>query len=129
MTGEAFEYAIKKDVRNNPIVREIDRERHREMWRSASVGAFVVAMLVFFVWHRINLLHEEVQFQDVQEELAAQQKINDQLRVSIASLHALAAIETRARQFGMVLPDLAQTEIIDRVITSQPPASSVLARR
>ena len=23
-----FEYAIKKDVRNNPIVREVDRERH-----------------------------------------------------------------------------------------------------
>jgi len=26
MTGETFEYAIKKDVRNNPIVREIDRD-------------------------------------------------------------------------------------------------------
>ena len=24
MTGETFEYAIKKDVRNNPIVREVD---------------------------------------------------------------------------------------------------------
>jgi hypothetical protein len=30
MTAETFEYAIKKDVRNNPIVREVDRERHRE---------------------------------------------------------------------------------------------------
>ena len=29
MTTETFEYAIKKDVRNNPIVREIDRERNR----------------------------------------------------------------------------------------------------
>ena len=34
MTAETFEYAIKKDVRNNPIVREVDRERHREMCRS-----------------------------------------------------------------------------------------------
>ena len=36
MSGETFEYAIKKDVRNNPIVREIERERHREMWRSVA---------------------------------------------------------------------------------------------
>ena len=25
-----FEYAIKKDVRNNPIVREVDGERHAD---------------------------------------------------------------------------------------------------
>jgi hypothetical protein len=47
MTGESFEYAIKKDVRNNPIVREVDRERHREMWRSGMVGLFLVGVLVF----------------------------------------------------------------------------------
>ena len=29
---EAFEYAIKKDVRNNPIVREVDEARQRELW-------------------------------------------------------------------------------------------------
>ena len=40
MTGESFEYEIKKDVRNNPIVREVDEERHREMWRSVVSGRF-----------------------------------------------------------------------------------------
>ena len=29
---ETFEYAIKKDVRNNPIVREVDERRQRELW-------------------------------------------------------------------------------------------------
>ena len=28
-----FEYAIKKDVRNNPIVREIDEERQQQLWQ------------------------------------------------------------------------------------------------
>ncbi len=45
MTGEAFEYAIKRDVRNNPIVREVDRERHRDMFRSTGVGVFLVVVL------------------------------------------------------------------------------------
>jgi hypothetical protein len=47
MTAETFEYAIKKDVRNNPIVREIDRERNREMVRSVGIGVFLVAVLLF----------------------------------------------------------------------------------
>ena len=37
---EPFEYAIKKDVRNNPIVREVDEERQREQWRSLAVAGF-----------------------------------------------------------------------------------------
>ena len=36
---EAFEYQIKKDIRNNPIVREVDQARVRELWRSTAVGA------------------------------------------------------------------------------------------
>ena len=28
---EAFEYQIKKDIRNNPIVREVDQARVREL--------------------------------------------------------------------------------------------------
>ena len=32
--AESFEYAIRKDVRNNPIVREVDEARQRELWKS-----------------------------------------------------------------------------------------------
>ncbi len=47
---ENFEYAIKKDVRNNAIVREVDESRQREMWKSAGVGAFLVGVLLFSAW-------------------------------------------------------------------------------
>ena len=43
---EPFEYAIKKDVRNNPIVREVDEDRQRELWKSVGVAAFLVAGIV-----------------------------------------------------------------------------------
>ena len=49
MTTETFEYAIKKDVRNNPIVRELDSERHREMWSGMAIGVFLVAAAVTLV--------------------------------------------------------------------------------
>ena len=40
--AEPFEYAIKKDVRNNPIIRVVDVEAQRDMWRNVTVGVFVV---------------------------------------------------------------------------------------
>ena len=39
---EAFEYAIRKDVRNNPIVREVDEARQRELWKSVGIAAFLL---------------------------------------------------------------------------------------
>ena len=42
MSGESFEWAIKKDVRNNPIVREVDERRMQEQWRSVAVGLLFV---------------------------------------------------------------------------------------
>ena len=36
--AEAFEYAIRKDVRNNPIVREVDDERQRELWKTLGMA-------------------------------------------------------------------------------------------
>jgi hypothetical protein len=50
MAAETFEYAIKKDVRNNPIVREIDRDHRRGMWRSVGVGTVLVSTILFWAW-------------------------------------------------------------------------------
>ena len=55
MSGESFEWAIKKDVRNNPIVREVDLERHRDMWRSVACSVLFVAVLLFAAWQQFSL--------------------------------------------------------------------------
>ena len=44
--AEAFEYAVRKDVRNNPIVREVDAERQTEMWKTAGLWALLVLAVV-----------------------------------------------------------------------------------
>ena len=43
------EYAIKKDIRNNPIVREIDWQQKQEFLRTVCVGGLIVMMVIFFV--------------------------------------------------------------------------------
>src|SRR5215204_5537870 len=105
MTGEPFEYAIKKDVRNNPIVREIDDERHREMWRSVTIGVFLVVVLVFFAWRRFELIRHGYELGDLQEARLAQEKENEQLRLELETLRSPHRIEQMARRhLRMVTP-------------------------
>ena len=42
MSGIDFEYAIKKDVRNNPIVREVDQARQRQLLQTLVIGGFLI---------------------------------------------------------------------------------------
>ena len=42
-----LEYAIKQDIRNNPVVREVDREQRRGFVRVLGWAALAVGMLMF----------------------------------------------------------------------------------
>jgi hypothetical protein len=132
--AEAFEYAIKKDVRNNPIVREVDRERYREMWRSAAIGAFLVVVLLFSAWQHFELLRHGYEQEALQRQRAAEAEINRHLRLEIDTLRSPARIERLASRpepagLGMVAPGSADAAVIERVLPAEPPASSLVARR
>jgi len=129
MSGE-FEYAIRKDVRNNPIVREVDRERHVEMWRSVGVGAFLVAVLLFAAWQHFELLRHGYRIEEMQKERAAEEEINRHLRLEIDTLRSPARIERLATQrLGMVTPKAEDATVIERVTSTPPPPKSVVASR
>jgi cell division protein FtsL len=129
MSGE-FEYAIKKDVRNNPIVREVDRERHLEMWRSVAVGVFLVAVLLFSAWQHFELLRHGYRIEEMQKERSAEDEINRHLRLEIDTLRSPARIERLATQrLGMVAPKAGDATVIERVTSTPPPPKSVVARR
>jgi cell division protein FtsL len=130
MTGDTFEYAIKKDIRNNPIVREVDRERHREMWRTAGIGLFLVSVLLFWAWQHFELLRHGYRFEQMQRQHAAELEINRHLRLDIYALRSPARIERMAmRQLGMVTPAAADALVVERVLPSPAPPSSALARK
>src|SRR5204862_5997671 len=73
MSAMDFEYAIKKDVRNNPIVREVDEARQRQLWRSMGIGLFLVLVLLFSAWQHFELLRHGYQIERMQQERAAEE--------------------------------------------------------
>jgi cell division protein FtsL len=130
MTGETFEYAIKKDIRNNPIVREIDRERHREMWGSAAVGVLLVGALLFSAWQHFELLRHGYRLEQMQKERAAEEEIARHLRLEIETLRSPQRIERLAMdRLHMVVPGPGDAAVIERVVPAAPPPKSIVARR
>jgi cell division protein FtsL len=130
MMAETFEYAIKKDVRNNPIVREIDRDRHREMWRSVAVGVFLVSVLLFSAWQHFELLRHGYRLEQMQKDRATEAEINRHLTLEIETLRSPARIEKIATdRLHMVTPGPGDASVIERVLPTAPPPRSVVARK
>ena len=130
MDGETFEYAIKKDVRNNPIVREVDRERHREMWGSVALGVFLVLVLLFSAWQHFELLRHGYRLEQMQRERAEAEEINRHLRLEIETLRSPERIERLATdRLRMIAPGVDDATVIERVIPAAPPPKSVVASR
>ena len=127
-SSEAFEYAIKKDVRNNPIVREVDEHRLREQWRSIAIGVLLVAVLLFSGWQRVELIQHGYRLEQMQIERDQQEELNRHLRLEIETLKAPQRIESLAtRQLHLVAPETGSATIIQRVVPPDPPAASVVA--
>jgi cell division protein FtsL len=123
-----FEYAIKKDVRNNPIVREIDEERQRQLWRTVAMGAVVVVVLLFSIWQNVELVFHGYQIQRLERERAAEEESLRHLRLEIETLRAPQRLEREAlEKLQLVRPDQRRAIVIERVTPSAPPDTSVVA--
>lgn len=130
MTAETFEYAIRKDVRNNPIVREIDRERNREFVRSVAIGVFLVSVLLFWAWQQFELRRNGYLLEKMQQERAVEAEVNRHLRLEMQTLQAPERIERIALgRLRMVAPRAEDASVIERVVETPPPPRSVVASR
>jgi len=127
---EAFEYAIKKDVRNNPIVREVDETRQRELSKSVGIAAFLVLALLFSAWQHFELLRHGYQTEALQRERGAEEETGRRLRLEIETLQSPRRIETLAtEQLHLVSPSQGEAIVLQRVLPAPPPAKSIVARR
>ena len=130
MTGMDFEYAIKKDIRNNPIVREVDEARQRQLWRTMGIGLFLVVVLLFSAWQHFEMLRHGYQIERMQQERAAEEEINRHLRLEVETLKSPRRIERIAtEQLGLVAPTRGQAIVIERVTPAPAPEKTIVASR
>ena len=126
---EPFEYAVKKDVRNNPIIREVDEARQRELWKSVGIAGFLVVVLLFSAWQHFELLRHGYQVEEIQRERATEEEAARRLRLEIETLKSPQRIERLATQkLHLVAPGRDEAIVIERVLPVEAPAKSVVAQ-
>jgi cell division protein FtsL len=130
MNATDFEYAIKKDVRNNLIIREVDEARQRQFVRAVGIGALLVAVLLFSAWQHFELVQHGYLMERLQQERVAEEELNRHLKLEIATLRAPRRIaEMATGPLRMVQPKADAVVIIERVVAPAPPSKSIVAAR
>ena len=118
---EAFEYAIKKDVRNNAIVREVDEAKQRDLWKSAGVAGFLALVLLFSAWQHYELLRHGYQMEQLEHQREVEQETSRRLRLEVETLRSPARIEALATgQLHLVAPSRDEAIVIERVVPADP---------
>ena len=127
---EPFEYAIKKDVRNNAIVREVDQARQRDLWKSVAMAVLLVVVLLFSAWQHFELLQHGYRIEEMQRERGAEEELSRRLRLEIETLRSPKRIEALATgRLHLVAPARDEAIVIERVVPAEAPAKSIVARR
>ena len=128
--AEPFEYAIRKDVRNNPIVREVDHARQRELWKSVGLTAFLVVLALFFAWPHFEMTLNGYRIEQLQKEKDAEEELTRQLRLEIETLRSPQRIEALATtRLHLVTPKQDEAIVLERVVPAELPSSSLVASR
>lgn len=128
--AESFEYAVRKDVKNNPIVREVDEERQLELSKTLGLAALVVVSVMFWTWQHFELLRHGYRLEEQQKERAVEDDIGRHLLLEIEKLKSPKRIETLARtKLNLVTPAQGDAIVIERAVPADPPAQTVVARR
>ncbi len=125
-----LEFDIKREIPNTPIVREIDRTRQRELWRSVAIGVCLVAVLLFSAWQHFELLRHGYEIEQMEQERAREIELNRHLRLEIETLRSPRRIERIAtEELNLVAPTPEEAQVIERIVPAPPPDRSVVASR
>jgi len=125
-----FEYDIKKDIRNNPIVREVDEARLNELWRSLCIGILLVGVVIFTAWQHFELRQHNYEIGEMQQQRMRELEVNRHLRLEIETLRSPARIERIAtEQLGLVEPTSDMSLVIERVAPAAVPVRSLVVDR
>jgi hypothetical protein len=121
------EFTLRKDIRNNPVVREHDTQQKREFRRMLWLASVSVGLLLFSAWQHYEILDHGISIETLRQEIAREEVINRRLRLNLEALRAPQQIETRARrELGLSAPTDKDTIVIERSRTS-PAGRSMVA--
>jgi hypothetical protein len=121
-----IEYGIRTDIRNNPVVREVDASQRHELRRSVLLAALSVGLVLFSAWQSGRFINTSMRIESLRVERAEERIANRTLRASVEALESAERVELLAAELGMRPATLADTVFLERIVDPIP-ADGILA--
>jgi len=123
-----LEYAIKQDIRNNPVVREVDVEQKREFIRMLAWAAVMFVMLMIALLPKVTTVTTSYRVEDLRDDLAREEAFYRKYHLEMEQLLRPQLLEHRAKvELGLVEPTENDTLVIERVPPSPPANRAIVA--
>jgi len=107
-------YQISRRVANEQLVRQVDRERNRQLLMVAVTGLLLAAAVLGYGWQHFEMIRNGYRMEEQRREREYLLQIQRQLSLEKASLASPDRIETIAtRELGMVDPSADQFVVIE----------------
>ncbi|MGH9461651.1 MAG: cell division protein FtsL [Vicinamibacteria bacterium] len=117
-------YQITRRVANEQLVRQVDRERNRQLLMVAVTGLLLAGAVLAYGWQHFEMIRNGYRMEEQRREREYLMQIQRQLSLEKASLASPDRIETIAtRELGMVVPSKDQFVVIEpyrQIEESQP---------
>lgn len=120
MTPDDFSDLVSSEIRNTPIVRELDKGRQRELRGLLLLAVPLVAVLLFSGWQHFVLLQHGYRIEEMRREYAAEQELNRHLKLEIEALESPARIEQVAIDILHMVAPTSDDERVLRLAADAP---------
>jgi cell division protein FtsL len=126
---DAMAFSVPKDIQNHPV-RNIDRARQREMWRSVAWVSLLVGALLLVAWEHSQWRDAGYEATRLQQAMTASDAEHRHLKLELETLRAPHRIEALAiRNLHLVAPTQTEAVVLDLVREAATPTRTLVARR
>ncbi|MEO7192871.1 MAG: hypothetical protein ABI051_17640 [Vicinamibacterales bacterium] len=122
------EYAVRRGIRNNTVLREVDSRHRGELLRYLLLVSGTVLLLLFSAWQRAEVLEHTRNIEQLRKEQNQETVNRRKLNLNLQMLQTPQHIEQRAMQMGLQRPSIATTVVIERAPESTPADGGVVAQ-
>jgi cell division protein FtsL len=107
-------YQISRRVANERLVRQVDRERNRQLVMVAVTGLLLAAAVLAYGWQHFEMIRNGYRMEEQRQEREYLMQIQRQLSLEKASLASPDRIEAIATgELGMMAPSDGQVVVIE----------------
>jgi cell division protein FtsL len=109
-------FILTRPVRNEQLVRELDRKRHHELFLVALTGFVLAVAVIVYAWPHFEMIRLGYRMEELRQEREDLLESRMRLELQRATESDPARIESIAKnQLGMVYPDREHTVVVEPI--------------